>query len=323
VDVQPNADVVHDEVIWPVGHAARRADGTYEGFVLPGPGAVLVKTRWTLGYRPAHVDPKAFFAPGRTNWTEEEQISAYGTHDTLTTCQGRYIDTIYRGSTLDQRDYTAIVLVNPPPKSGPLQLAATVVRDRPRRVSLVDPDGKPVVGAEMREQIRWPAFDPLHRKWVAGIQTQETKLRAASFPLTGLHPDRIQHITFVKEDRQLIGLLLARGESDLPYTVRMQPWGTVTGRIIDEKGKPLSAADQLIWDTGIRTKGDGSDSCEQDGGKTDTQGRFRVERFIPGLSYSAEVYHKNRVIGTAKLVLRAGEIRDLGDFQAKPPADGK
>jgi beta-lactamase regulating signal transducer with metallopeptidase domain len=325
VDVQPNADVVHDEVIWPVNRAARKADGTYEGFVLPGPGAVLVQTSWDLNYRPAHVDPKAFFAPGRTNWTEEEQISAYGTHDTLTTCQGRYIGTTYRGATVDQRDYSAIVLVNPPPDSGPLQLSATVVRDRPRRVSLVDPDGKPVVGAEMRQQIQWPAFAGSTGKWVVGVQTQQTKLRAASFPLTGLHPDRVQHITFVKEDRQLIGLLLARGDGESPYTVRMQPWGTVTGRVVDENGKPLADAGNSLPDTGLSIKADGSGSCEEAGGTADAQGRFRAEGLIPGLSYSAEIYHHSRLIGTAfeKLVLRAGEVRDLGDIRPRPPADAK
>ena len=44
---------------------ARKAKGLYEGFVVPGPGAVLVKTAGPSDYRPAHVDPKAFFAPGR------------------------------------------------------------------------------------------------------------------------------------------------------------------------------------------------------------------------------------------------------------------
>jgi hypothetical protein len=145
VDVQPSANVVRDEVTWPVSRATRKADGTYQGYVLSGPGAVLVKTKWELNYRPAHVDPKKFFAPGRTNWAREEQISAYGTQDTLTTSQGRYIGTIYRGSTIDQRDYTAIVLVNPPSNSGPLQLSATVERHRPRRVSLVEPNGNPGV----------------------------------------------------------------------------------------------------------------------------------------------------------------------------------
>ena len=322
VDVQPNADVVHDEVIWPVSRAPRRADGTYEGFVLPGPGAVLVKTSWDLNYRPAHVDPKAFFAPGRTNWTEEEKISAYGTQDTLTTCQGRSFGTTYRGATIDQRDYTAIVLVNPPPDSGPLQLSATVVRDRPRRVSLVDPDGKPVVGAEMWEQIQWPAFAGRTQKWVVGVQSRKTDLRAASFPLTGLHPDRVQRLTFIKDDRQLIGFLPARGDGETPYTVRLEPWGTVTGRILDASGKPLPGAY-------VSVEADGTGFSLQTGGDADAQGRFRAERVIPGLSYSAAIYHDTveyaplAGMPLQKLVLRPGEVRDLGDIRARPSAAGK
>jgi RNA polymerase sigma factor (sigma-70 family) len=307
MDVQADPGVVRDEVIWPVSHAARRADGTYEGFVLPGPGAVLVRTHWSAGYRPACVDPKAFFAPGRANWTEKEQASAYGTRDTLTTSQGRYLDTIYRGGTIDQTGYAAIVLVNPPEGSGPLQLTATVVRDRPRRVSLVDPDGKPVVAAD--------------RAYLGDTSPRRT-LRAASFPLYGLHPDRLQHIAFYKDDRQLIGLLRARGDGDTPYTVRMQPWGTVTGRLLDENGKPLSEAF-------LSLTADGADSPVQAGGQTDKQGRFRAERVVPGLNYSVSIYRAWRpwvpsAGGPAgKLVLRPGEVRDLGDIRAKPPADAE
>ena len=133
VDVQQSANVIHDEVTWPVSRATRRADGTYEGFVLPGPGAVLVQTWPALHYRRARVDPKAFFAPGRTDWTPEDREHAYGTLDTLTTSNGRYLGTINRYWQIDQRDYTAIVLVNPAANSRPLELSATVARDRPWR----------------------------------------------------------------------------------------------------------------------------------------------------------------------------------------------
>ena len=117
-DVQPNAHVSGLDYNggWPYSRAARRADGAYEGFVLPGSGAVLVKMPRQPGYRPAHVDPKAFFAPGRTNWTAQERISAYGTHDTLQVS----------AAWIDQHDYAAIVLVNPPVNSGPLELTASV-----------------------------------------------------------------------------------------------------------------------------------------------------------------------------------------------------
>jgi beta-lactamase regulating signal transducer with metallopeptidase domain len=304
VDVQPNADVVHDEVTWPVSHAARKADGTYEGFVLSGPGAVLVETRWALGYRPACVDPKAFFAPGRTKWAPDEQ-SAYGTRDTLTTANGRYHGTIYRGPTVDQRDYTAIVFVNPPANSGPLQLSATVVRDRPRRVNLVDADGKPVVGVQT-----WTIFSrPL---W----QMEGKPLRAASFPLTGLHPDRVTPLKFVKEDRQLIGYLLARGDSDTAYSVRMEKWGTVIGRVLNQQGQPVA-------DARITIMAETDEFTVQRDTDADAKGRFRADAIIPGLSYRATVHRGwpiyTEFLGTAadNLILRPGELRDLGDVRVQ------
>jgi beta-lactamase regulating signal transducer with metallopeptidase domain len=291
----------HD-INWPVmNRAARRADGTYEGFVLPGPGAVLVKTPGR-SYRPAHVDPKAFFAPGRTKWTEQEQISSYGTHNTLQ----------IGGEWTDQHDYAAIVLVNPARNAAPLELSATVVNDKPRRVSLIDPDGKPVLGVKT-EGLTWFPWD------------SEPTLRAASFPLTKLHPDRARRITFIKEDRQLIGFLMARGDGETPYTVRMQPWGTVTGRLHDEDGKLSDASLYLGGGGGFNSSPD-PEVGEYAHVERDTEGRFRVDRMVPGQRYSAKVYRgTDKFAGMAfeNLVVRPGEVRDLGDLRPKPPTEKK
>jgi len=315
-DVQPNPHFTPglgdgDNGGWPYSRAARTADGTYEGFVLPGPGAVLVKTPRHSEYRPAHVDPKAFFAPGKTNWTAQERISAYGTHDTLQVSAGW----------LDLHDYAAIVLVNPPVNSGPLELTASVARDKPRRVSIIDPDGKPVVGV----QTDGLTFHP----WDA-----EPRLRAASFLLTKLHPDRFRRITFVKEDRKLVGFLLAKGDGDAPYTVRMQPWATVTGRLVTANGQALSADGIAgVWGgkpavlssggTSLVTNSD-PEAGEYPEVTTDADGRFRLEKLVPGQRYSAQVYRGFGLFaGMAfeNLVLHPGEVRDLGDIRTKPPVN--
>jgi hypothetical protein len=174
------------------------------GVVLPGPGVVVAKTPQKAGYRPAHVDPKAFFAPGKTDWTPQELITTYSNHDTLS------LATFYGGAWVDQHDYAAIVLVNPAEAAKPLELAATVVPDKPRQVTLLDPEGLRVVGAQ--------STGLTHHPW-----DHEPVLRAATFPITRLHPDRAQLITFVNEDRKLIGFLLARGDGESPYSVRTQP----------------------------------------------------------------------------------------------------
>ena len=313
--VLPNAHMPESRMVGyngAINFAARRPDGTYESFVLPGPGAVLVRLPDASDYRPAHVDPKAFFAPGKTKWTAQDMITTYGNHDTLS---------IHPGWWLDQHEYAAIVLVNPPENSGPLELTATVSRDKPRQISLVDPDNKPVMGATSEGLTFFP--------W-----DHEPRLRAASFPVTKLHPDRLRRITFVQEDRKLIGFLGARGDGEAPYTVRMQHWGTVTGRIVDENGKALPPAGRPNggkmaaylfmgnW-RGIVTNSDATVG-EHPGGQTDEQGRFRLEQLVPGLRYSAQIYRGTGMFaGMAfeNLVLKPGEVKELGDIRSKPPVD--
>ncbi len=315
--VMPNPHAVsvlpHD---WTYGYAVSRAamtaKGVYEGVVIAGPGAVMVKLSGRSDYRPAHVDPKAFFAPGRTEWTNQEQITAYGTHDTL----------IIGNCWDDQHDYAAILLVNPPEGSKPLDLSATVVRDVPRQVTILDPEGKPVVGVQTRGLTAHP--------W-----DHEPPLRAARVPVTKLHPTRSRRITFLKEDRKLIGCLLARGDGEEPYTVRLKPWATVTGRIVDENGNPLeqkqpqplvNAAAVVLAPNAkleIATRDDPHAGTLPDTG-TDEKGRFRIERLVPGLRYSCDMYREaGWYAGVAfeNLVLEPGETRDLGDIRSKTPVD--
>jgi protocatechuate 3,4-dioxygenase beta subunit len=298
---------------WPLSRAARQADGSYQGVALPGPGAVLVKTPCAAGHRPAHVDPKAFFAPGRTDWTPQELISAYGTDD------GLEVVTFSGGAWVDQHDYAAIVLINPAEGSKPLELEATVVPDRPRQVTLLDPEGRPVVGASTTglTTFRWD---------------YEPTLRTATIPITGLHPDRARRITFVKEDRKLIGLLLARGDGDQPYTVRMQPWATLTGRVLDEQGRVLDeqghpqARAMLGADT-MRESAAHNDPATGifPSVSTDEHGRFRAEQLVPGLSYEAQLYlGMGRASGPVfdGLKLAPGEVRDLGELRVQTNPNG-
>ncbi len=297
---------------FPLNRAVMTSKGTYEGFAIPGPGAVMVKMPSGHDYRAAHVDPKAFFAPGRTEWTNQELITAYGTQDTL----------IIGQAWVDQHDYAAIVLVNPPLGSKLLELSATVFRDKPRHVTILDPAGEPVVGVETRGLTAFP--------W-----DQERPLRAATVPISKLHPDRCRRITFIKENRKLVGFLLARGDGDSPYTVQLQPWATVTGRIVDENGDPLARKDDGGMNGGhavamgtnhrllIANHDDPGFGAVPDFG-SDGEGRFRVERLVPGLRYQCDIYRDAgwyAGIAFENLVLKPGETRDLGDIRWKTPVD--
>lgn len=305
-DIQPNPQVRQglNESRRPISQAARQADGSYLGFVLPGPGAVLVRP-FAQGYRPARVDPKNFFAPERAEWTAAEQTGVYGNHDILLSSH----------SILDQHDYAAIVLVNPRPDSPPLEISAQIVRDQPRIVNLVDTAGAEIVGAETHGLTYWP-FD------------REPTLRTAKVTLAGLHPDRPQRITFLKRDRKLIGYLVARGDGVSPYSVVLRRWGKIKGRMVDVDGKPLpigkpksswSKPPELlvqhlfVADPDPTVGGFAEINIEGDG-------NFSVDTLVPGQRYTGLMYVDRKSLGIAfeNMSVEPGETRDLGDVRIQP-----
>jgi hypothetical protein len=109
-------------------------------------------------------------------------------------------------------------------------------------------------------------------------------------------------------------------------TIRLQPHGTVTGRIIDEDGRPrgglsvTSAGGSMpgrLAEHGILP------GVNLGGGiRVGRDGRFRIEGLVPGLKYGAgasesvlnylgELFHD--------LTVAPGEIKDLGDIKIVPP----
>ena len=260
--------------VWPPPRL-EESRGTLRRSRHPGPGAVMVKMPDRPDYRPAHVDPKAFFAPGKTDCTTQESIGLrHSGHPAVRPELGR--SARLRGDRARE----------PARRLEAAGVRQRPSRDRPRQVTLLDPEGNPVVGVQTEGLTPFP--------W-----DSEPRLRALTFPLTKLHPDRVRRITFVREDRKLIGFLMARGNGETPYTVRMRPWAEVTGRILDENGKPLSATgppgkQEMPATLAMKTRSKFASHDDPDVGefphiRTDGEGRFRVERLIPA-QRDAEVY---------------------------------
>jgi hypothetical protein len=117
----------------------------------------------------------------------------------------------------------------------------------------------------------------------------------------------------VKEDRKLIDFLLARGDGDTPYTVRMRPWGTFTGRVVDEQGRPQPGATVTADTVRAFAAHDDHRLGIFPGVQADQHGRFRAERLVPGQSYIATLYLGiGRPSGPAFEGLKAGKERERG-----------
>ena len=52
-----------------------------------------------------------------------------------------------------------------------------------------------------------------------------------------LDPSRPRRVTS-HAGRKLIGSVYLKGDEAGPLTIRLQPWGTITGRVVDDDGQP-------------------------------------------------------------------------------------
>jgi RNA polymerase sigma factor (sigma-70 family) len=173
--------------------------------------------------------------------------------------------------------------------------------------TILDPEGKPLAGVRVHN------LNPRHF-WSA------KPLETASFTLTAVDPRGGRSLVFLHEEKHLAKAVELQGAEPNPLTVRLEPAGTITGRLVDADGQPRPGVSFLIF---FEKKDDGSVARHfPERVKTDREGRFRVEGLAVGLRYQIIEAGKPPNIGVAvvatRLSVRAGESKDLGDVKARP-----
>ncbi len=175
--------------------------------------------------------------------------------------------------------------------------------------TVLGPDGKPLTGAMV--------------KGLTAVWPKPTTLKAATFTVLALEPREPRQLMFVHLKRKLAGKLTVRGDEKGVVTVQLEPWATLTGRILDEDGQPLA---------GVRIQLGFPHSTfflpvtwwvppQGEEVKTDRDGRFHAEGLTPGMKVrlSASTDKKYfQLAGTTELSVRAGETKDLGELKVKP-----
>ncbi len=233
VDVQQTPGTIRRDIKTRFNDAERVAPGVYEGIVPIGPGAVLVK-RGKKTDRPAVVNPKAFFEPGRIDWTPEEERYAYGDAWHIATPGVSTTDGLAanRNPLQDQLGLAAAVFTKASKDQGVLELTAVVDSDPPVEFTLVDEAGKPVENVQVQRLFAMEYnFDKLPSR----------------ISVDGLHPQRAEPLQFFQDQRQLIATVSAKWTAE-PVRVVLRPAAKLTGRFVDQAG-------QLRFDFVIRILG--------------------------------------------------------------------
>jgi hypothetical protein len=136
-----------------------------------------------------------------------------------------------------------------------------------------------------------------------------------------LGTQRKRGLLFYHEAKHLAGAYVVKPDETGPLTVRLEPCGTWSGRLVDPGGLPQAGAllncnRPLLFEDEDKAFDKGALPSSM---RTDKDGRFRITGLVPGLKYNLEVFKDSRFVGIvpANVSTRAGEVTELGDFKAE------
>ncbi len=279
------------DVAKPSASATTGPDGSYTLTVMPGQGVIGVAAPRLDVFMPALVTPKQikdFFK----NPVIERQ-----SEDFLTVAGGRN-----SFGAISQNSYNALVLVEPGEKEKELTKDVTLERPLERKGRVFAPDGQPLPGVRVCGLVRH------------GVHT----LKGAEFTVRGINPRANRPLVFYHKEKNL-GFYLKdlRGDSTVPLTVKLQPCGSASGRILDPDGAPVAGLHLVVQGRALPIFGDAGGGSQLL--TTDKEGRFRAVGLVPGQEYRVSEAHHNGILRIyAPARVTPGKHQDLGDIKMDP-----
>jgi len=227
----------------------------------------------------------------------------------------------------DGETYTVVLggshaykIVDVPAGANSFAVDLELTRGLARTGRVVDPEGKPVSGAQCYGS--------------AATWGEMKVLTDATFEVLGLEPDHPRLVVFAHKGRRLVGSVIIKGEEskcEEPLVVRLEPPASLKGRLVDDDGLPVAGATlrtlSIDLDGSNLPPNPGPDALWPDNETvtTDANGRFQIDGLKPGVktNSSAELKGQPNVrLDTGKVlrdivIQKAGEVRDLGDVKVK------
>ncbi len=198
-----------------------------------------------------------------------------------------------------------------------------------REVTALDPDGKPLAGSRIY------GLFPLGGWWdsrnestvaVHGLRPPRSGgligvLAAPSVPaaIGRLKPVRPRVLVLRHDGRKLAGTVDVRGDDPAPLAVKLEPWATAVGRLVDADGRPRPRS-ALLARTASRSRGGGGEIGHSPARiVTDEDGRFLVDGLVSGLAYRLLAEDADGLVKYDRPIpvppARPGATVDLGDVR--------
>jgi hypothetical protein len=275
----PHSSALTNGAALAASSAVMRADGSYTLAVLPGPGVVCVAASPRNAYAVARVDERelaGLVKDGINHQKGHNPRTAVGARGQDIVCVNRY---------------NGLSLIKPSEGAEGPALDFPLPPARTLQGNVVGPDGEPLTGVSVIGLTAFPDSDILGN---------------SAFAVTGLNPQRPRDLFFRHKGKALGKVLTVQGDEPEPLTVRLEPCGSASGRLVDGRGKGVAGVTVCFLP--------GGHGQETATAATDDEGRFRVF-LVPGQAYAFGLSSFRRLLKVVPPAETAsGENKDLGDL---------
>jgi hypothetical protein len=270
-------------------------EGTFQVAVMPGPGALLVRTygglidvggRQVSSFRLGHVSKEDEAKLKIT--VQPDGVRSFATHS----------------SVMFVREASAVKYIELAQDGGPQTIDVELDRGKSIELDIVDAEGRPVAGAAILGVIE------------GILATRLPEPRATIYGLDGESPRKI---AVLHTARGLAGSLTVTGGEPSPVRMTLGKTASIRGRAVDAAKEPIASTEYNIaseFDWLLRFENIGRPL------KTDEEGRFHIENMVPGQRFSLRMQLNGRFL-IARLpeeqqILKSGRELDLGDVVFAP-----
>ncbi|HLJ94074.1 MAG TPA: hypothetical protein VKU02_12885 [Gemmataceae bacterium] len=166
------------------------------------------------------------------------------------------------------------------------------------------------------------------------LSPPKVKLSTAAFTAFGLQPAEARYLVFWNEDKKLAKAVLVRGDQTGRVAVQLEPFASAAGVLLDSQGRPEAGlkvearyssrqSDVLPGELAAGIPGLGGPTLPSPQATTGPDGRFRLEKLIPGMPYDLFVRRgKTDCRLREDCVLAGGECKDVGEIKPEQASTG-